>query len=77
MEEQATEHPVASVRAVLTDRVLDLGLRLQESSVASPHHRLAADDIRRWHARTTPPRPRPALPPVPAGSPIGGGAAPR
>jgi len=75
--EQASGHPVPQVRAILTDRILDLADQLEDSPQTDPHRRLAADDIRRWESRTTPAEPPPPIPPVPPGSPIGNGAAPR
>jgi hypothetical protein len=74
---QATGHPVASVRAILTDRLLDLARRLEDPALSDPHRRLAAADIRRWESRRAPAEAPPPIPPAPPGSPIGGGATPR
>jgi Met-zincin/Domain of unknown function (DUF5117) len=70
--EQAGSHPVAEVRAVLTDRLLALATRLEALPSATPDEKLAAADIRRWEHRTEAPTPRPTPPAVPPGPPIGG-----
>lgn len=73
--EQATDHPVSLVRAVLTDRLLELAARLEENPRATPHDRLATADIRRWENRPAPSTTSPPLPETPPGSPIGAAAA--
>ena len=77
LREQASGHPVPQVRAILTDRLLDLADRLEGSPRDDPHRRLAAEDIRRWQSRTAPAEPPPPISPAPPGSPIGNGGAPR
>jgi hypothetical protein len=71
--EQAADHPVSGVRAVLTDRVLCLADTLERKSGADSHEALAAADIRRWQARQATLTPPPAPPDAPPGSPIGQG----
>jgi len=61
----------AEVRAVLTDRVLDLADRLEDLADPSPHQRLVAADIRRWERRPESVVPGEALE-IPPGDPIGG-----
>jgi hypothetical protein len=72
---QASAHPSAQVRAVLTDRALSLADRLEGLAQPSPFDRLAAADIRRWERRSAPAVPPPPTPEAPPGSPIGNGAA--
>lgn len=62
----------AEVRAILSDRLDRLAVRLEAQSERSPHERLVAADIRRWENRLESTIPRPALPLAP-GDPIGGG----
>jgi hypothetical protein len=69
--ERATDDPVPQVRAVLADRILDLGRRLAERPSPDAHERLAIADIERWQRRTAPDTKAPAPPAVPPGSPIG------
>jgi hypothetical protein len=71
--EQAEFHPVSAVRAVLTDRLLQLADELERGAGPGPQRRLAAADIRRWQARTAPATSAPAPPEAPPGSPIGQG----
>ncbi len=73
--EQATGHPVAEVRAVLTERLLSLASRLEELPQPSAFEHLAAADIRRWERRDAPATAPPPPPDVPPGSPIGAGGA--
>ncbi len=72
--EQASTHPSAQVRAVLTERLLWLAGRLENLSQASAFERLAAADIRRWERRTVPAVTPPPTPDPPQGSPIGNGS---
>jgi len=69
--EQASSHPVGQVRAILTDRLLSLALRLERDPDAGAFEQLAAGDIRRWARRDLSALPPPAAPEAPAGSPIG------
>jgi hypothetical protein len=69
--ERATDDPVPQVRAVLADRIRDLGRRLAEGPSPDAHERLAIADIERWLRRTAPDTKAPAPPAVPPGSPIG------
>jgi hypothetical protein len=71
--EQATTHPVAEVRAVLTERLLSLASRLEETPQPSAFEHLAAADIRRWERREAPAAEPPPTPDLPPGSPIGAG----
>ena len=73
--EQATTHPVAEVRAVLTERLLSLADRLEQLPQPSAFEHLAAADIRRWERREAPAVGPPPTPDVPPGSPIGAGSA--
>ncbi|MFP3947293.1 MAG: zinc-dependent metalloprotease [Longimicrobiales bacterium] len=61
------------VRAILSDRLERLALRLEDLTEPTPHQRLVAADIRRWQSRIENTVPGPALE-MPAGDPIGGGA---
>jgi hypothetical protein len=69
--EQARSHPVAEVRAVLTDRLLQLAASLEALPHATPDEALAAADIRRFQHRPEPPVSRPAPLTIPPGPPIG------
>ena len=70
--EAAEGHPMSPVRAILTDRLLDLAARLEENPQAGPHDRLSAAEIRRWENRPATTDAPASLPPTPPGSPIGG-----
>jgi hypothetical protein len=73
--EQATQHPSAQVRAVLTDRAISLAARLEGLAQPGPFEHFAAADVRRWERRTAPAAPPPPAPEAPPGSPIGNAAA--
>jgi hypothetical protein len=72
--ERATTHPVADVRAVLTERLLSLASRLEEVPQPSAFEHLAAADIRRWERREAPTAAPPPTPDLPPGGPIGAGS---
>lgn len=61
----------AEVRAVLSDRLDKLAVRLEGTANPSPHQRAVAADIRRWQTRPESTIPAPKLE-LPAGDPIGG-----
>jgi len=61
----------AEVRAILSDRLDGLAMRVEGLSAPSSHQRLVAADIRRWQTRIENTVPGPQLQ-MPAGDPIGG-----
>ena len=71
MQQASSAGNPAEVRAVLSDRLDRLAVRIESTSAPSPHQRLVAADIRRWQARIENTVPGPQLQ-MPAGDPIGG-----
>lgn len=62
---------IPQVRAILTEKILELGDWLESVGSPNAHQKLALEDIRRWQNRpegTTPPTKAPETPP---GMPIG------
>ena len=66
----------ARVRAVLSDKLDQLALRLKSEGGSSPHQKLALSDIHRWQNRPEGVGPGSTPPEIPPGSPIGS-ASPR
>lgn len=62
---------IASVRAILTEKLLELAEWLESRPAPSSHDKLAAADIRRWEGRPYSPEIPGRAPEVPPGSPIG------
>ena len=71
MQQASSARNPAEVRAILSDRLDGLVMRVEGLSAPSPHQRLVAADIRRWQARIENTVPGPQLQ-MPAGDPIGG-----
>jgi len=71
MQQASMDRNSAEVRAVLSDRLDRLAVRLEGLAAPSPHERLVGVDIRRWQARIENTVPGPVLA-MPAGDPIGG-----
>ena len=71
MQEASRAENSSEVRAILSDRLEKLAVRLEGLGAPTPHEHLVAADIRRWQARieNTIPGPQLQLPP---GDPIGG-----
>ena len=60
------------VRAVLSDKLDELAVRLESEMAPSPHQKLAVSDIHRWQNRPMGVVPNSTQPVIPPGSPIGG-----
>ena len=73
MRHAGSEDVMTEARAVLSDRLDALAVRLEGMAELSPHQRMVAEDIRRWQARDGNATPGPALE-LPPGDPIGGSA---
>ena len=73
MQQAGSAGTMAEARAVLSDRLAALAVRLEAVVDASPHQRLVAADIRRWQQRIENTTPEPSLQ-LPPGDPIGGSA---
>lgn len=71
MREAGSNGNPAEVRAVLSDRLDQLAVRIEGMARASPHATLVAADIRRWQSRPANTEPAPKLQ-MPPGDPIGG-----
>ena len=71
MQQASSAGNPAEVRAILSDRLDGLAVRVEGLAEPSPHQRLVAADIRRWQARIENTVPGPQLQ-MPAGDPIGG-----
>ena len=71
MQQASSATNPSEVRAILSDRLEGLAVRLEGVSAPSPHQRLVAADIRRWQERIENTVPGPQLQ-MPAGDPIGG-----
>jgi hypothetical protein len=71
MRQAASDENPAEVRAILSDRLERLALRLEAIGEPTPHQRLVAADVRRWQSRIENTVPGPMLA-MPAGDPLGG-----
>ena len=71
MQQASSASNPSEVRAILSDRLEGLAVRVEGVSAPSPHQRLVAADIRRWQERIENTVPGPQLQ-MPAGDPIGG-----
>ena len=71
MQQAGSAATMAEARAVLSDRLAALAMRLEAVVDPSPHQRLVAADIRRWQQRIENTTPGPLLQ-LPPGDPIGG-----
>ena len=71
MRQANSDENTAEVRAILSDRLERLAVRVEALGEPTPHQRLVAGDIRRWQSGID--NTVPALPQaMPAGDPIGG-----
>ena len=72
MQQASSATNPSEVRAILSDRLEGLAVRVEGTPAPSPHERLIAADIRRWQGRIENTVPGPQLQ-MPEGDPIGGG----
>jgi hypothetical protein len=76
MREGGSNGNPAQVRAVLSDRLDRLAVRIEAMAEATAHQKTVAADIRRWQSRASNTDPAPKLQ-MPPGDPIGGGGSSR